>query len=717
MNLNTFNYVEIYPYKKSSKPKTKKINFDKVCNSTELLEFVNESYINLIKDSTSDEVLMKTLEKMLEITKSTDGFIAVYDNKIFNYHTVIINASGISLKSNNHSEVDISNDSLLSRSITKKKSVISNDLNSDPRKSKTKKIPPVHPELKTFLGIPLIKNDEVFGQIGLSNSDKYTTKDIENIIPLVYFVTNYFWASRHGISLSHSQEALMKNEVIALKDSFVANMSHELRTPLNGIVGMTRLLSESANLNPTQKGYINILSECSVQLMELVNDILDFSKLSSGNLTLNNHQFNLRKTINNAIAIVHQRIMEKKLELSININTIPEFIYGDSRRLKQILINLLGNANKFTSVGGITVNVNSELISSKPIKKYKIYFEVKDTGCGIKKGDQEKIFNVFTKLQQDDEDPFTAGSPGAGLGLSISKELVNLMGGEITVESDGKNGSTFKFWILTEDDTELKEGIEQHLSHFKGKKVIIVDDNEDNRIFLMNLFYSWGFQVQSFSSAKETLTGYINLKQEFDIAIIDICMPVMGGVQLAQNIRELGITKPIIGLSSIGHDIQGKDWFDLFTTKPVSKSILFNMVVKCLLEDVPRERKNTQGKIDTIILIAEDDTYNQILLNEMLKSLGYTDITIVPDGKKCVEAVKKRKFDVCLMDIKMPVMDGLTATRHIKKLDNPPTVIAVSASVLESDRSLFYSAGMDGYIPKPIDKDRLARTLAEIKNK
>jgi CheY-like chemotaxis protein len=485
---------------------------------------------------------------------------------------------------------------------------------------------------------------------------------------------------------------------------------------------MTRLLSESENVTPKQKNYLGILSECSIQLMELVNDILDFSKLTSGNLELHLHSFNLKNIIQKTVSILAQRAKDKNLKLNVDIGELPEMVTGDSRRIKQVLINLLSNAIKFTDKGKIELSVVSEPSDNQKIR---IKFKVKDTGAGIKKENQVKIFSVFTKIQSDDF--HTSNSPGAGLGLSISKELVRLMHGNISVDSNGEdNGSTFSFDILVDDDSKLEKELEKESSFLKNKKIIVVDDNEDNRIYLMDLLFSWGIQVFCFSSGKETL-GYINLNQEFDIAIIDICMPSMGGVELAQNIRELGIKKPLIGLSSIGRDIQGKDWFDDFGTKPFSKSKLLDMITKCFhyetssnsnkdSNSTSNSKSNSSNNKDIKILVAEDDYYNQILIKEMIKSLGYNNVTVVSNGKECIEEINKNNYDICLMDIKMPVMDGYEATRKIRKFNKDVKIIAQTAYALAGDREKALKAGCDDYIAKPIKKDGLLKIIQQLFN-
>ena len=714
--------IEIYPYKKYDKPRLKKIDISNICHSSEILEFIQEQYVKLYKTDSPQELITETLKKIASILKCEDAFLAINeDENRFNYYSMVMSIGGMSMTSSSESSENnvvipkhtftISSDNLLSRPLAKKRGVISNDMSKDPRKSN--KIPNVHPILKNYLGFPIFKDNTCLGLMGFANSEKgFSTKDYKNLITVSYFFRNFIELLNYGSEgISISQELKAKQQLVSLKDSFIASMSHEMRTPLNGMIVMARLLHDSQPLTVKQLEYIRVLMECGVQLVELVNDILDFSKITSGNLKLNNYPFNLESTINSAIDIVKQRAEDKGLELKVEIQKgIPEYLNGDSRRIKQIVINLLCNAIKFTDntedkKGKIILRVNYSNIIEDSFKR-KIIITVEDNGIGIKKEDQTKIFSVFTKVGVNKNT-----SQGAGLGLAISRELSKLMDGDITLESELDVGSIFKLEIILEDESILNKQAEN--TDFLGKKIIIVDDSEDNRIYLLNIFIKWGLNVTIFSTAKECLNYLDNTKNDkFDLAILDIYMPGMNGIDLAQALRERGYSQPLIGLSSIGESIQGREWFDEFETKPISKSHLFNIMLKQLLNPskVSIKGKTKKGKNIRIIL-AEDDYYNQILFKEMLESLGYFNLKIVNNGKECVDLISKEYFDLCFIDIKMPIMNGIEAVKIIKKMPRYPPVIAVSASVLETDKSLYYSSGMDGYIPKPIDKDKLEQIL------
>ena len=367
--------IEIYPYGKNKNLQTRSIKLDNVHNNADVFQFTHDKYLELFnEDANIEEIVSEVLLKVLHVTGSKDGFLALLEqrdaNRTFRYYCVYLDIGGISFKSQLHEcEVTLDHPSLLSHAILNKCIVISNDVSTDPRSMRCTapeaKKPDDHPILSTFLGIPLSHNDVIIGQLGLSNNPKgYQMRTVEEVMPLERFFSNfiYLWKKRR---LNVTKELELKKQVVTLKDSFIATMSHEIRTPLNGIVGMARLLSESDNLSDKQTRYIRILAECSTQLMELVNDILDYSKMSAGGIVLNNHAFNLKSCINNAIDIVSQRADDKGLELKIDIPVIlPENVTGDSRRLKQVLFNLLTNAIKFTDSGFVKLSVMFEDIPS-----------------------------------------------------------------------------------------------------------------------------------------------------------------------------------------------------------------------------------------------------------------------------------------------------------------------------------------------------------------
>jgi len=719
------NFIEIYPYGKTKKLKLKPVKQDyHMGYKSNLEDYTHHKYLELFTNLNNfNEIIINVLEKLITITNSKDGFIGIVEpnsNLIFKYHSLSTNNSKLIPKD---CRIQLTEQSLLGRSIKKGYYIISNDLSNDPRSNGV--LPEDHIKLNTFCGIPLLHNDIVIGQIGLANSKKYKKRYIYETIPLQKFITNFIHLLKER-RLSVNKTLELKKQVNILKDSFIATMSHEIRTPLNGIVGMASLLKDSGNLNDKQEKHVHIILECSSQLMELVNDILDYSKISSGGLILLNQPFNLKSCLTKVKEIVGERALNKSIDLQFEISdNLPENLTGDCKRIKQILFNLITNGIKFTENGYVSVKVSYEDIETEEsIIKKKIIFIIEDTGIGIKPEDQERIFEVFTKINKDDNF-YVNTSPGVGMGLAITKFLIQQMGGDIKVESDGIKGSKFTFYIILDDETDIKSLLELYQNKLQNKNILIVDDNEDNRIFLMDALHSWNIKPTVFSSARETLNYvekyYKKNNNTIDLMIIDLCMPNMSGLELAQGLRERGYLGPIIGLSSIGSDILAKEWFDYFHVKPITKSILFNLILKALLNKTDKKSiinskiKNVDkndGKLK--IIVAEDDFYNQVLMKELLEMIGYSNIKIVINGKLCLDEIKKEHYDICLMDVKMPVMDGLEATRLIKKVLNPPIIIGISASVLDSDKSKCFAAGMDGYIPKPIQIEQLKSVISSL---
>lgn len=712
---------EIYPTK-NGKAKYFKIPHVSGTKIEEINQYIQDKYIDLFKaDMSIEDIISNVISKLIELTGSKNGYLATLDNQCLNYYCIYMNVGKVVFKSGQmECGGNFNLDCFKMRCIKRRKVIITNDISTDPRRTNVEKFPDNHPNITKFMGIPLLYNGECLGQIGLSNSEsKYTLKMVSLISPITTFLANFLYLKNERRLLA-TRELEIQQKLVVLKDSFIATMSHEIRTPLNGIITAARLLGEYGELSTEQERYIQILSECSIQLLELINDILDYSKMTAHGITLSNEPFNMRRCIQSAIDIVSQRLADKNLELGVNIS--PELIdsaSGDSRRLKQIIINLLTNSIKFTEKGWIKLDVNSQQLSEKSQIMYT--FSVTDTGIGIQASDHERIFEIFTKVKDETDSVYSSTTPGIGMGLSISKHIVEAMGGKISVESDGVSGSKFTFNIVLDNDTDFNRMSQQYSEIFQNKIVLVIDDVEDNRIYLSNLLHKWGLTSYSFSSGREAL-NYMTQNGKFDLVITDICMPNMSGVEVAQIMRKKELTQSIIALSSAGETLPGKECFDHFLTKPVSRNKLFNCLIQlfsklntCKRIDVPISKltkKISRPPGECKILIAEDDHYNQIVIKELLNKLGYSQITIVSNGQLCVEQAETGKFDICFMDIKMPVMNGLDATKIIKNnITDPPVIIAVTASVLEQDKIRCYVAGVDGYLSKPIQKEHLVDTL------
>ncbi|MDQ1089698.1 two-component regulator propeller domain-containing protein [Siphonobacter sp. SORGH_AS_1065] len=499
------------------------------------------------------------------------------------------------------------------------------------------------------------------------------------------------------------------------KSIFLATMSHEIRTPLNGVLGMTALLQETT-LSSEQQEYTQTIHQCGVNLLGVINDILDFSKIESDNLEIEHEEVDLRQCIEETLDLFASKASEKNIDLIYQIDyNVPAFIKSDSLRLRQILINLVGNALKFTHKGEIFVKVSVAQQNADVL----LQFHVTDTGIGIPENKLQRLFKAFSQVDSST----TRKYGGTGLGLAISKRLVELMGGEINVSSTEGKGTTFSFTIKTQISTESKRQyvVFNTLSN-EYKKVLIVDDNQTNLFILRSQLEQWKLKPSLAASGDEAM-ALLKAGESFDLIITDMQMPGMSGVDLAREVRQMHSQMPLILLSSVIDEIRQSlsDFSITLITKPVKQSQLYQAIQEQLkwsiqpqisLQSKPQLFDSDFSKEYPLrILIAEDNIFNQKVATRTLGKLGYV-IDIAINGLEVLSMLEQKSYDVIFMDVQMPEMDGLEATQQVRKMKiAQPQIIAMTANALTGDREMCLQAGMNDYISKPIQITELKNSL------